>query len=424
MLKKVGCSLSTMFQSVLDWLTSSPGRAFIFIFILSFGIRTYSLAKIPPADLIPSPDRELGAIARSLVEIGQFANPYMVETGPTAHLPPVYPAILALIYYLFGNTTLSGYVFMGFTVMTNSVMYAMTPWMADKLGVGRQAGFIGGIAGAFMEESEWSVHGEGLTGILLGLMLVAFLKRWNNEQNSLAGSLVLGLGIGVSFHVQPVLLLIFLGCLAFEIGWYKIKRKLIITSTLTMGIVLACVPWAWRNYVVFHEFFFIRSNLGLELRMGNHEGAAAAIEIMDRQGSLHRHPRVYLAEALKLQEVGEMEYMRQAMDETLAWIQKNPGEFIHLTILRITYFWLGPLYRGLIPGYITVLTILAILGIGRIFPVLSLSQRAVILIPLFTYPFIYYLVPYMTRYRTPIDWILLILAGVEAWHWIGFRETA
>jgi hypothetical protein len=37
--------------------------------------------------------------------------------------------------------------------------------------------------------------------------------------------------------------------------------------------------------------FFIRSNLGLELRMGNHDGAVADIEVMDaREANSMRHP--------------------------------------------------------------------------------------------------------------------------------------
>ena len=409
------------FHSALNWFTDSSVRAFVVIFILAFGIRAYALKDVPPWDLLPSPNRELGAIAESLVETGQFANPYIVDTGPTAHLPPLPPAILALIYILFENSITSGYVFMGFILAINAAMYAMTPWVADRLGVGKQAGFIGGIIGAFMVESDWSTHGEGLAGILLGLMLVAFLKRWGDERNSLVKLLLFGLGIGASFHVQPVLLLIFLGCFTFEIGRRKISRKLAFTGMLALGVILACVPWAWRNYAVFHELFFIRSNLGLELRMGNHEGANAAMETMNF--TRPKHPRTQIAEARKVQQMGEVEYMRQAMHEALAWILENPVEFLKSTFLRFVYFWFGPLYLGRAIVVITMLTILAVLGIRRIFRLLSLPQLTIILVPLLTYPLIYYLVPYMPRYRTPIDWLIFMLAGIEIWHWISFMKT-
>ena len=159
MKKSFGISVLKIMASALHWLTSSSLRAFVFIFILAFGIRAYSLKDISPWDLIPSPDRELGAIARALVDTGQFANPYILETGPTAHLPPIPPAVFALVYYLFGYQIMTGYIYIGFLIMTNSVAYAITPWVAGKLGVGKQAGFIGGIVGAFMVESYWSTHG-------------------------------------------------------------------------------------------------------------------------------------------------------------------------------------------------------------------------------------------------------------------------
>ena len=123
------------------------------------------------------------------------------------------------------------------------------------------------------------------------------------------------------------------------------------------------------------------------------------------------------AEALRLKELGEMEYMRQAMRETLTWIRENPLEFLKLTFLRFVHFWFGPLYRPLTAAVIIALTALAILAARRIFSSLSLPRRIAILTPLMIYPFIYYLVPYMVRYRTPIDWILLMLASVEIWRW-------
>lgn len=86
--------------------------------------------------------------------------------------------------------------------------------------------------------------------------------------------------------------------------------------------------------------------------------------------------------------------------------------------LRLIYFWFGPLYLQRTAAVIMTLTILAVLGIRRILPPLSISQRTVILIPLLTYPLIYYLVPYMPRYRIPLDWFIFMLAGVEIWYWI------
>jgi hypothetical protein len=191
---------------------------------------------------------------------------------------------------------------------------------------------------------------------------------------------------------------------------------------LVLGVVLACTPWAWRNYVVFHEFFFIRDNLGLELRMGNSPGAAATFEEMDRAGHRYKHPRIDLMEARKVKELGETEYMRQALNESLTWIQENPLDFFKLTFMRFVRFWLGIVSLSPTSVLMVASTVLAILGIRRVLPILTLPQRIILLTPLLTYPLIYYLVPYMPRYRTPFDWILLMLAGVEIWYW--FENSA
>ena len=152
--------------------------------------------------------------------------------------------------------------------------------------------------------------------------------------------------------------------------------------------------------------------------MGNHEGAAAAMEVMDaRQEPLL--PRTQLAEARKVRAWGEIEYMRQAQHEALEWIRTHPVEFLWLTVQRIALFWAGPLHRPLAASGVLALTLLAIRGIWCTAPSLSIPQRAVFLIPLATYPFIYYVVPYMARYRVPIDWILFILAGTAVWRWLS-----
>jgi hypothetical protein len=88
-------------------------------------------------------------------------------------------------------------------------------------------------------------------------------------------------------------------------------------------------------------------------------------------------------------------------------------------MMRVVYFWCGPLRR--LPwtaAAITTVTIFALLGLRRILPALASPQRAALLIPLATFPLVYYVVSYVGHYRAPIEWMLLLLAGVEVWHWI------
>ena len=400
----------------LDWLARRPGRAFLIIFSLSFAIHIFFLTKTDPRHVRPHTRWEMQAVAVSLAETGRFADPYMLPTGPTAHLPPIPPAISGLIYRTFDLTLTAGYIAWVLRVAFYAALWGMLPWLAGRVGLGAQVGALAGIAGALLP--RWPGHGEALTAIAMGLLMVAFLSRWTGGRSSAHGSLLLGLACGVAFHVQPALLPVVLGWMAFELWWSPGRRKWALCALITLGMVLACLPWGWRNYRTFDAVFFIRSNLGLELRMGNHDGAAAAMDVMDRRQE-HLHPRIQEGEARKVQQLGEVVYMRQAGREALKWMKAHPLTFARLTASRVALWWLGPLYHP--PGafVVTALTVLALLGVWLAFPTTTVPQRAVLLIPLLTYPLIYHVVAYMPRYREPVNWIFLLLAGAAVWAWIG-----
>jgi hypothetical protein len=412
-------------RAVVDWIAGSAWRYFTLIFLLSLAICVNQLNQVNRRYLVPTDDRELGAIAISLMKTGEFANTYMIPTGPTAHLPPVSPLIDSLTYKALGLTSRAGYVRALFIIVTASVLYGMLPWFSERLGTGRAAGVIGGLVGAIggLVSTIWAKlpgHGEYLTGLIMGLVLVAFLKRWKEQNGSWSGSLLLGLATGAAFHLQPALLPVIFGCMLFELWWVKNPRTWAHVGVIALGILLACLPWGWRNYRTFNAVLFIRSNLGLELRMGNYEGAAATFDVMDATNTQYRHPRVDLLEARMLLDLGEVEYMRQAQDEALVWIRTHPAEFLWLTTQRFANLWAGPLHRPMEDSLgVLTLTVLAIVGAWRSFPRITIPQRAAFLIPLTTYPLIYYIVAYMPRYRIPIDWILYILAGAAVWQLIG-----
>jgi len=402
-------------RAALDWLARRPWRAGLVIFALSFSVQSFFLTKVAERYIRPHTRWELQAVAVSLAETGQFADPYMLPTGPTAHLPPIPPAIFGLIYRLFGLTLAAGYIAWLVNLAIAAAVWGMLPWLAGRVGLGAHAGMLGGFTGALIP--AWPGHGEGLTALAMALLMVAFLRRWLSGHPTASGSLLLGAAAGIAFHVQPALFPVVLGWLAFELWWSEDRRRWLFAGLVTLGMVVACLPWGWRNYRTFDAVFFIRSNLGLELRMGNHAGAAAAMDVMDMREEF-LHPRTHESEARKVQQLGEVVYMRQAGREALDWIEANPGTFMGLTASRVVHWWLGPLYYP--PGalLVTALTVLALLGAWLTFPALAVPQRAALLVPLLTYPLIYCVVAYMPRYRQPTDWIFLLLAAAAVWHWL------
>ena len=403
----------------VTWLVRSHLRSFLLLFLLSFLPRLNELGHIPASWLIPNADRELGAIAISLMQTGRFADPYALPTGPTAHLPPLYPFMVSLIYRELGLTPAAGYAAHLLIAAAASVLYGLLPWIANQFGLGREAGFLGGVAAALVDR-QWYNHAEYIAAIALALLLVEFLRRWTGRRVAWSRSLLLGLAIGTAFHLQPALLSVVVGCFAFELWWIRARRNSSSVAVCALGILVACIPWAWRDYATFHSLFFVRSNLGLELRMGNHQGAAATFEEMDARPYTHyQHPTLLSSEAAMVRDLGEVEYMHLAGQEALGWIVAHPMEFLSLTLQRFANFWGGPLHRPQAAIGVITLTLFALWGLWISLQTLTTPQRAVFIIPLVTYPLIYYLVAYMPDYRVPIDWILFVLAGSLAWKGIS-----
>jgi len=385
----------------------TPWWSGLLVFLIALAIRMFFITLIPRDALQPSTDWELDSIAMSLVTTGEFADPYVLPTGPTAHTPPIPPAILALIYKVFGITMTAGIAGWLFRMLAQSAIWGLLPWIGGRIGVGWKAGLVGGLAGALFP--QLLAHGEALAAVLLGLLVVAVVRRWESVPRP-AGSLFLGLAFGISFHVQPVFLLVFLGYLGFELYWRSDHGKWRSAALVAVAALVACIPWGVRNYRAFDAVFFVRSNFGLELRMGNHEGAEASMDDPHFRGGAP-HPRTDPAEALKVREWGEVPYMREAGAAARAWIVSNPGDFTRLTAKRIGYFWLGPLNQPGIALLSVMLTGLALLGAVRVIRGLPRPGTAALLIPLLAFPLVYYLVPWQHRYRFPIEWILFLLAG-------------
>ena len=95
-------------RRALDALGRRPRRAFLLLFALSFSVQGFHLTKVPQAYIRPHTNWELQAVAVSMAERGTFADPYVLPTGATAHLPPIPPAIFGVSYRIFGLTLLAG----------------------------------------------------------------------------------------------------------------------------------------------------------------------------------------------------------------------------------------------------------------------------------------------------------------------------
>jgi hypothetical protein len=114
-----------------------------------------------------------------------------------------------------------------------------------------------------------------------------------------------------------------------------------------------------------------------------------------------------------------VEYFRQKQAAAVEWMRRHPQETAALIAQHIRYFWLPPgadTYRhgrGLALYTLARQALTAAAFAGLIVLWRQKRQLAQMLAGiLLVYPIVYYLVNWSSRYRAPIEWILILLAAV------------
>src|SRR5215813_1360554 len=91
----------------ISWRLSFDFPFLFPVVLVALVLRLVVMAFLYTEQLDPARDHwkfayETGRIARSLATGRGFSSPLFADTGPTAFLTPVYPAIIAVIFKLFG----------------------------------------------------------------------------------------------------------------------------------------------------------------------------------------------------------------------------------------------------------------------------------------------------------------------------------
>jgi hypothetical protein len=109
----------------------------------------------------------------------------------------------------------------------------------------------------------------------------------------------------------------------------------------------------------------------------------------------------------------------------MAFVRTHPGNFLRLLAERIAAWWFPP-HPPILLAPKLVLTLLAFAGLWRMFRRQPLIAW-LFLITWLTFPDVYYLVHWSSRYRSPMDWQILFSASVAlfaAWQAIHSRREA
>jgi hypothetical protein len=415
--------------------------AYAALILLTIGCR---LAYIVPIRLdmaahpIKGAEVELAAI--SLLERGELGNVYHDPTGPTAHVSPLYPAIVAGIYAAFGINTLEAMLAQSvLTTMIIAATLACLPGLARRIGVSETAGWIAAFLLAvlpinFSYESygDWE---QPLAALVFVGLLTCFLELRQSAWQRPWLIATLGVLSGTAALLSPSLMPAIALMLIVEFVWPTAPRRRVFLGGVGVVAVTALfvTPWMVRNYHVLGGFVPLRSNFGMELHFGNHADANGNSNVdwsdPDMSNKM-RHPHPNAAECQKLADMGELAYMRGRQAEAMAWIKANPDRFAELTAQRFRMFWfpgremfnkssLSTTVKIISFGVISALMFLSLLRLAwtrnRSFALLAAS--------LFGATFIYLITHVELRYRLPIHAVTALLAADAALAFaLGFRR--
>jgi hypothetical protein len=408
----------------MQWLSGNVLRGtFLVVIILAPRVTLFLTTTFPSA-----PVGELECSAACLARKGYLGDPYDLRpTGPSAHVAPAYPTILAGIYSQLGTGEQAHRV----QAMLSMLLFTVGVCLLVPLGrsltgmpwVGWLAAFA--MAGFPLHLHQIQVLGQWeqtltllAVHVLLLVMLMLHRQQWQYPRAALGLGILGGGALLLSPQFGLVLALFGLVQLLVQPDRARVFRRLLVSAFLASLVIL---PWTIRNHDYFGNWIFIRGNLGLELALGNHDTANgfAPITAEHQEEMARRHPFLSVPLAEQYQLLGEREFMARQQRQAVAWIQQNPGRFLELCLIRARLFWFpapwlwstakaGSFTPELRAAFAAVMTSLAILGLLLL--ALRNAQHAVLLGCVFLgMSASYYVTHVEPRYAFPVQGLLVLL---------------
>jgi hypothetical protein len=308
-------------------------RALLLLFLLALAVRV-ALVLAFQTHQPGSPRTEMETAARSLAAGGPVGG--LFGPGPTANVSPAYPAVLSVVYRVWGSENVLPQQLLAALATT----ITLVPVLGWRLGLRPAVGWAAGLAAALLPVNATETDGaweQPVIGLALAavLLLAAALQDRDFRSPRLVAAFGLLMALGGLLAPQDILVT---GAMAFLGAWVAsragVPRLLASGAAVALLCLLAWAPWTARNYAELGGFVPLRSNFGLELYLGNNSRADGM------GGTMHDvHPIISAEENERVQRQGELAYMREQGQIARDWIANHPGNFAALTARRFQQFW-------------------------------------------------------------------------------------
>jgi hypothetical protein len=220
-------------------------------------------------------NRHLGAeywnIARALAAGRGFADPFGVASGPTAWMPPVYPALLAALYAATGSEPAVVAIILAakgtVLVATGLLIFGAARRSARRL---RPEWALAAYALWITAHFDWFFQITHDVWLLLGLVDAALFAAWRLLERGIDTRRAAAFGAlgGFTALASPTLGAAW-GALALTVCWRRRAwRPLAVSVAVSVVLVM---PWIARNQAVLGEWLLVKSNLAYDLYQANYK---------------------------------------------------------------------------------------------------------------------------------------------------------
>ena len=302
-------------------------------------------------------NQHLGAeylnIAKAMVAGEGFSNPFGDNTGPTAWMPPVLPALLAVgLLCTGGNITVLTVVFViiqdlaliATGLLCVSVVYQVSGRAAGEL---TSFVFVFAILCQFrlcfqITHDCWLVL-LTIDGLIAGLCWCKPLGTWKRIMSW-------GLYGGLCALVNPIVAATW-AILTFGLAVRQKKWTGLMVTALCSILVVA--PWTVRNYIVFGKWMPVKSNAMYELYQSMCLQSGGLLST--RTFSTHPYGRPNQAR-YDYARLGEMEFINTRAKKFWQAVKNDPMDFVDRVAQRFfgATLWYVPMNRQREPQQLLV----------------------------------------------------------------------
>jgi 4-amino-4-deoxy-L-arabinose transferase-like glycosyltransferase len=408
------------------------------VFLIALALRSGVALWLPKAVIWPDGER-YERVALNLIQGEGFGS-----LSANMQSVPTQPLLIAAVYTVFGQNYLALRLFFAVVGALSCVLGAILAQRLFGTGSGFVAGFL--LAGYPLLVYLSALFEYPQTFFIL-LIALFFCLHYRFLTTGSKGLLFLcASSLGLAALTVPTVL-IFAATWGFLLFTRNVRETATRLAVVGLAMVVTVGSWTYRNYSAYGAPILVNKAAGFQFWMSNnetyweygkpavtppcaegYESTAFCVQSRELDAQLHQR---------QLGDVERVfEFERASWQRSFDFIRESPARFALLTLRKFVDFWRptpdavhqGPEYGGALRDVVATATYIPmlLLALGGLIVTRAQWRR---LVPVYLYV-VTFVAPYAlflptTRYRLPIDFILIMFAAEAVFRgWTFFSRTA